>query len=275
MEKWWLPLLHSYFKHGYSYLEMQLVLQEKHDIFVSIRHLRRIANSVGLYKRKSSSLERCCDFIQSFLEKTTGSHGYRYVHQQCLKNNLVISMEKVRLILKVLDRQGVEFRKRRKLKRREYISDGPNSIWHIDGYDKLKPFGITIHGCIDGFSRKIIWLKAGITNNDPKVIAGYYLESVVRCGGCPKTIRSDFGTENKYVEDMQTFFHRHAMHSKCFIYGSSTHNQRIEALWAVFRKQCAEFWIQMFKLLKHEHLFNGSFLDVNLIQFCFMKLIQV
>ena len=28
---------------------------------------------------------------------------------------------------------------------------GPNYIWHADGYDKLKPFGITIHGCIDGW----------------------------------------------------------------------------------------------------------------------------
>ena len=27
---------------------------------------------------------------------------------------------------------------------------GPNYIWHIDGYDKLSPFGLTIHGCIDG-----------------------------------------------------------------------------------------------------------------------------
>ena len=28
----------------------------------------------------------------------------------------------------------------------------PNFLWHCDGYDKLKPFGIAIHGCIDGYS---------------------------------------------------------------------------------------------------------------------------
>lgn len=27
---------------------------------------------------------------------------------------------------------------------------GPNHMWHIDGYDKLSPYGLTIHGCIDG-----------------------------------------------------------------------------------------------------------------------------
>ncbi len=29
-------------------------------------------------------------------------------------------------------------------------SQGPNHVWHIDGYDKLKPFGFPIHGCVDG-----------------------------------------------------------------------------------------------------------------------------
>ena len=36
---------------------------------------------------------------------------------------------------------------------------------------KLKPYGIAIHGCIDGFSRKILWLVAGHTNNNPRHVA--------------------------------------------------------------------------------------------------------
>ena len=27
---------------------------------------------------------------------------------------------------------------------------GPNFIWHVDGYDKLSHFNLCIHGCIDG-----------------------------------------------------------------------------------------------------------------------------
>lgn len=27
---------------------------------------------------------------------------------------------------------------------------GPDFVWHLDGYDKLKPYGFAIHGCIDG-----------------------------------------------------------------------------------------------------------------------------
>lgn len=31
-----------------------------------------------------------------------------------------------------------------------YINQGPNFVWHVDGYDKLSPYGLDIHGCIDG-----------------------------------------------------------------------------------------------------------------------------
>ena len=44
---------------------------------------------------------------------------------------------------------------------RTYNSMGPNYIWHVDGYDKLKLFGLALSGCIDGFSRRIMWLVCG------------------------------------------------------------------------------------------------------------------
>ena len=76
---------------------------------------------------------------------------------QRLRNDygLVVDKETVRLILKTLDPEGVERRSRRRLKRRKYYAKGPNYIWHIDGYDKLKPFGFCIHGAIDGYSRRV------------------------------------------------------------------------------------------------------------------------
>jgi hypothetical protein len=43
---------------------------------------------------------------------------------------------------------------------------------YIIRYDKLKPYGICIHGAVDGFSRKVLWLEAATTNNNPEVIAG-------------------------------------------------------------------------------------------------------
>ncbi len=94
-------------------------------------------------------------------------------------------------LLQILDPIGIDQRKRRRLRRRQYKGVEPNSTWHIDGYDKLKPYGICVNGCIGGFSRNSIWLEANCTNNDPKVIAEYMMEAVVNHGcahdGCVQT----------------------------------------------------------------------------------------
>ncbi|WAQ93521.1 hypothetical protein MAR_005992 [Mya arenaria] len=73
---------------------------------------------------------------------------------------------------------GIKHRQQRRLQRRVYLNLGPNYLWHIDGYDKLKPFGICIHDATDGFLRYVLWLEAYQTNNDPKLISGYYTETV-------------------------------------------------------------------------------------------------
>ena len=65
----------------------------------------------------------------------------------------------VRLCLKTIGLDGVKRTKAHKLKRPVYVSQGTNFMCHIDGYDKLKPFGFPIHGTIDGFSRKTLWLN--------------------------------------------------------------------------------------------------------------------
>ena len=53
-------------------------------------------------------------------------------------------------LLRDIDPAGVAARRSHRLRRREYNSKGPNYLVHIDGYDKLKPFGFAIHGAIDG-----------------------------------------------------------------------------------------------------------------------------
>ena len=40
----------------------------------------------------------------------------------------------------------------RRLQKREYVNRGHTCLVHVDDNDKLKPFGICIHGAIDGFS---------------------------------------------------------------------------------------------------------------------------
>lgn len=179
----------------------------------------------------------------------------------------------------MLDPVGVELRKRRCLRRRQYYNRGPDYTWHIDGYDKLSPYGIAIHGCIDGFSRNIVWLEAYKSNSDPKVIASYYVNAIKIHDECPRLIRADHGTENGHVKQVQQFLRRNENDSfageNSFVYGRSTSNQRIESWWGILRKQNAQFWMNIFEEIKDEDLFSGDFLDKCLIQFCFLNIIQV
>ena len=73
------------------------------------------------------------------------------------------------LAIRILCPYDVNQRRKRRLHRRAYIAPGPRFACHIDRYDKLKKFAI--HGCIDGYSRKLLWLEVGPTNNRPEVTA--------------------------------------------------------------------------------------------------------
>lgn len=74
------------------------------------------------------------------------------------------------------------------------------------GYDKLKPYGLPLHGAIDGYSRKILWLELSRSNNKTEIPAGYYLDSVKRNTGCPILLRTDRGTKNAVMAVTQRYF---------------------------------------------------------------------
>ena len=148
------------------------------------------------------------------------------MHQKCLSNGIRAKKEDVRIILSAFYPDASAIRRSRRLSRRQYFAPGPNYIWHIDAYDKLKPHRICISGCIDGFSRKIIWLKAAYTSSDPRVIGGYFIVAVEAFGGCPRIVCTDLGTENVVVRDIQTYLRSSDVDSrageKSYIAGAST-----------------------------------------------------
>nr|XP_022307773.1 uncharacterized protein LOC111113775 [Crassostrea virginica] len=172
----------------------------------------------------------------------------------------------------MLDEDGVRRRKQRRLRRRQYFSRGPNSVWHLDGYDKLKPYGISIHGCIDGFSRRVIWLEADITNKRPEVVAEYYLSAVQMLKGCPEKIRADPGAENGLIA---TFHSCLKSNGSSVTFGTSTANQRIERFWGLLRQMRADFWIHHFKVLVYEDLLVlGNPIHRLCIQYVYLPLIK-
>lgn len=185
----------------------------------------------------------------------------------------------VGLILRMLSPTMVEVRTRRRLHRRQYTNPGPNFCWHIDGYDKLKPYGFAIHGAMDGFSRRIMWLEVGITNNNPQVTALYFARAVEEVKKIPCIVRCDRGTENVHIERIQKFWRRSGTDmfagNNSFVYGRSTANQRIESWWAMLRRQCTNSWMNMFKDMQTLGLLNvQDKVHIECLRFCFMDLLQ-
>ncbi|XP_056328370.1 uncharacterized protein LOC130240759 [Danio aesculapii] len=267
-------IIEDYFRCGFTNREILILLEESHNIKLSLRTLERTLCRNQLWRRRNKTDEAdVARFIHQQLQTSGRQHGYRWMHQKCWLSGIITDRETVRQLMRLLDGQGVDLRARGRLRRRMYNSRGPNYVWHIDGYDKLKPYGICINGCIDGFSRKMIWLEAYKTNNDPRVIAGYFLQAVAENNGFPQRIRIDHGTENTHLADMQTFF-RGTASAESVTLGPSTGNQRIERWWSTLRSQCIQFWMDHFEQLKEDGHFVDTFIDKSLIQFCFQHSIQ-
>lgn len=218
-------------------------LENKHNICMSLRTLKRRLKDAGMTRRTDFTPTDIV--ISTVTQELRGSGqllGYRSMCQTLRqKYNLKVKRNDVMHILSRLDPYGVKRRCKRRFVRRGYFSEGLNQVWHVDGYDKLKPFGVAISACVDGFSRKVMWLSCGSSNNDPGIIAKYYMECLSRFGQLPACLRTDCGTENGTMAAIHCALRSDhgdelaGAHSH--MYGTSTTNQRIESWWSSFRKQ--------------------------------------
>lgn len=66
-------------------------------------------------------------------------------------------------------------------------------------------FSFPIHGAFDGYGRKVLWLYVDRTNNDPKVMAKYFVDCVEEVGGCPSLLRTVCETENVVIAGVRSF----------------------------------------------------------------------
>ena len=110
------------------------------------------------WKGKQSPLLDIVTFIQHELEGSDSCIGYRAIHQRCIKNGLMVSRIIAAQIMKHVD-PIAKTRRRRTIRRRLYYSLAPNWVWYLDGYGNLKPYDFEIHGCVDGYSRWVLWLS--------------------------------------------------------------------------------------------------------------------
>ena len=117
-----------------------------------------------------------------------------------------------------------------------------------------------MHGGIDGFSRRIVYLEAS-TNNSAQTVLNLFLQATRICGW-PSRVRSDQGGEN--VDVARAMIMCRGIGRSSHIAGSSVHNQRIERLWRdTFRCVCHVYY-SLFYRLEESGLLNPTN-DIHLI----------
>lgn len=271
-----------YFSRKYDYISILKFLDKFHNIKMSKRTLQSRLKGYGLSRRNNEVAEAVIrEHILKEIDGAGSLLGYRAIWRNLhLKYGVNVSRSTVQGLLREIDPEGSKLRRAHRLKRRNYLNPGPNHCWHTDGYDKLKPYGFPIHACIDGFSRRLIWLKVTKSNNDPEITAKFFMESIAEVGGCPTILRTDRGTENGIMATAQAFLRRNHDDSlagiKAHRFGSSHSNQRIEAWWAYLRRSWSSWWIDFFKdMISKGDLDASDTIQIECLWFCFNKIVQI
>ena len=162
---------------------------------------------------------------------------------------------------------------RRRAKKHRHLGEarcpGPNYCWSLDGHDKFRQFGIQIYAGIDVYSRKIIWTYCGRSNRSNISVAWQYVHAIDQLGFRPQFLRTDRGSETSFLRRAQLILYRKGVArdpddineilqeddiTRCYLYGTSKENFRIERWWGVATQGKLQEWRIYFHELKEKGL---------------------
>jgi len=157
--------------------------------------------------------------------------------------------------------------------RRTYYVPWPNSLWHIDGHHSLIRWKFVVHGCVDGKSRKIMFLKCSDNNKAETVLQHFLLAINENNNLWPSRIRVDYGVENVLI--CEAMVEQRGENRGSFIAGSSTRNQRIERLWRdVFRCVLVSFYYTFYALEQSGLLHFDNEIEMYALHYVFSQRIN-
>ena len=122
------------FHRGYQY-DVIVALLEKNGHKMHLRKLKRRLSDLGLRRKGHDVNESEIELlIRREVEGAGRLAGYRNIwHALRLRHHVYVPRSLVARLLKKIDPDGVEDRRARRLRRRQYLSPGTNFCWQVDG----------------------------------------------------------------------------------------------------------------------------------------------
>ncbi|KAH7034781.1 uncharacterized protein B0I36DRAFT_316935 [Microdochium trichocladiopsis] len=276
-----------FFVRGYS--DQLIVRQLQQDgITLSERSLRRLRAEYGMKRRyrtteeSEEALELAKAFLQAHVQQSAAilgfGRGYLY---QFVRIQAQIRVAKNQLYDYYREQWPESVTKRRAGNwhhRTNFRVPGPNFMWCLDGYEKLRAFGFEVFGCIDAYSRLIIWIYIGRSATTALSTLKQFLRTVEYKRIRPLFTRSDHGGETPLWvaaqaglagaagtvisydgPDGESRTHSQGDRiSSCHIWGPSKRNVRIERWWRSLREGVSDRWIAFSRELIENGLFVQS-----------------
>ena len=117
--------------------------------------------------------------------------GERMMSGRLVSRGIFVQRTRLRASIHRIDPANTALRRSIAIRRREYFAEGPNAVWHLDGNHKLIHWRLVVHGCIDGYSRTIMYLKC-CSNNEAATVLSLFASAVLE-HGVPCRVRTDLG----------------------------------------------------------------------------------
>ena len=124
----------------------------------------------------------------------------------------------------------------------------------MDSNHKLIAWQFVNHGCIDGYSRAVIYVKC--CNNNEAATALQLFEDRVHRFGLPSRVRGDRCVEN--VDVAQFMISNCGFNRGSFTVGQSVHNQRTERLWCEVNQIVNSQFKNLFTFMENYEILDAT-----------------
>ena len=146
---------------GYTWMQIARMLE------VSRWTIRRRVVEYGLHCGRGSDISdyQLDTIIRGYISRHGVTTGQSYIIGYVRSLGYPVQRDRVRAAINRVDPENTALRWAVVVTRRVYSVPWPNSSFDIDGHHSLIRWGFVIHGCIDGFSRIITFLRCSTTTD--------------------------------------------------------------------------------------------------------------